>query len=144
MQVAVALWKLRAPSTPIPHTKSHHPLFSLPTNKSRKYTNQVFFSPVTPSRITTNDILKSPQVRFLIVWSYFNYFTVEHPAVRNFMRFQFSAKHMRWGIFCENSQLVEAVGCFCGGAVSWMLDRILYASLPNNLFLLSHPWFTPT
>ena len=88
MQVAVALSKLRAPSTPLPHTKSHHPLFSLPTNKSRRYTNQVFFSPVTPSRITTNDILKSPQVKFLIVWSYFKYFTVDQPPVRNSMHFQ--------------------------------------------------------
>ena len=45
-------------------------------------------------------------------------------------------------LYSENSQLVEAVGCFCRGAPSWMLGRILNATLHNNLFLLSHPLFT--
>ena len=39
----------------------------LPSNKSRRYTTLVFFNPVTPSRITTSGISKSPEVRFLIV-----------------------------------------------------------------------------
>ena len=29
------------------------------------------------------------------------------------------------GPFCRNSQLVKAVGCFRGGAVSLMFDRML-------------------
>ena len=48
-------------------TKSHHLFSSLPTNKFRRCTNQIFFSLVTHSRITPSDISKSPQVRFFIV-----------------------------------------------------------------------------
>ena len=124
-----------------------HPFSPLPPNKSRRYTNQVFFNLVTPSLITTSDIFKSPQVRFLIVWSILNYFTVHQPAVKNSMLFKSTdipiystsnrrhiwnpAMHLRWGLFCENSQFVEAVGCFREGAPSWMLDRILNATLPK-------------
>ena len=49
------------------HTESHYPIFSLITNKSRRYTNLVFFNLDTPSWTTTSDISKWPQVRFLIV-----------------------------------------------------------------------------
>ena len=49
-----------------PHTHEiTPPLLLLPPNKSRRYKNLVFCSPVTPSPITTSRISKSPQVRFL-------------------------------------------------------------------------------
>ena len=48
------------------------------------------------------------------------------------------------GLFLEMYQPVEAVVYFYGGASSQMLDRILNAILPNNLFPLVHPWFTLT
>ena len=35
--------------------------------------------------------------------------------------------------FCGNSQCPKAVGCFPGGAPSWMFGRILNATLPNNV-----------
>ena len=38
------------------------------------------------------------------------------------------------GVFCGNSQCLKAVGCFHGGAPSWMFGRNLNATLPNNLF----------
>ena len=36
------------------------------------------------------------------------------------------------GPFCRNSQRVKAVGCFCGGAVSMMFDKILNATLSEE------------
>ena len=122
-------------------------------NKSGRYTNSV-----------TSDISKSLRVRFHIVWSRLNYFPVHQPAVRNPMHFHSThtphlqhlhslqvwiwnpAKHLPniFCLFCENSQRVEAVGYFHRGAPSWMLVRIINATLPNNLFPLGHPWFTPT
>ena len=36
------------------------------------------------------------------------------------------------GPFCGNSQRVKAVGCFRGGAVSLMFDRILNATLSEE------------
>ena len=47
-------------------------------------------------------------------------------------------KHHWWGLFWKYSQPVEAVGYFRGEAPSWILDRILIATLPNNLFRLVH------
>ena len=66
------------------HIKSHHPSSPLPPNKSRRYTNPVFFNSVTPSWITTSGISKLPQVRFFIVWSRLHYFT----ATTNSMHLQ--------------------------------------------------------
>ena len=63
-------------------------LLPLPPSKSRRYTIVVFFNPVTPSRITISDICKSPQVRFLIVWSGHIYFPLSRPSVTNFMQLQ--------------------------------------------------------
>ena len=121
------------------HTKSLHLSSPLPLNMSRWYTYQVFFNPVTPSRIITSDIFKSPQVRFIIVWSSLNYFSVQQSMVTNYMHF-----HSTHIPHYSTPSWIEAVGCFCGGAPPWMLDRILNATLTNNLLLLSHPWFTPT
>ena len=136
-----------------PHTKLHYLFSPLSLNASRRNTNQVFFHLVAPSRITTSDIYKSLQVKFLIVWSSLNYFTVHQSTVTNSMhKFQFtyiphlqhfqSRVHLESsqasvvGLFVfENSQLVETVGCFRAGSPSWILDRILNATLPNNLFL---------
>ena len=53
--------------TSFTHTKSHCLFSPLPLNKSKRYTTQVFFNPVTPSQITTGRILKSPEVKSLIV-----------------------------------------------------------------------------
>ena len=36
------------------------------------------------------------------------------------------------GPFCGNSQRVKAVGCFHGGAVSLMFDKILNATLSEE------------
>ena len=36
------------------------------------------------------------------------------------------------GPFCGNSQRVKAVGCFRGGAVSLMFDKILNATLSEE------------
>ena len=58
-----------------------------------------------------------------------------HPTFRNLESSQTSAVRP----FCKYSQSVEAVGYFRGGAPSWILDRILNATLPNNLFPLVHP-----
>ena len=41
---------------------------------------KIFFNLVTPSRITTNGVPKSPEVRFLTVWSSINHFLV-HPKL---------------------------------------------------------------
>ena len=35
-------------------------------------------------------------------------------------------------LYCGNSQRIKAVGYFCRRAPSWMFDRILNATLPNN------------
>ena len=43
------------------------PLLSLPPNKSKRWTDPLFFSSVTLSRITTSDISKSPNARFCII-----------------------------------------------------------------------------
>ena len=34
--------------------------------------------------------------------------------------------------FCGNSQRVKVIGCFHGGAVSLMFDKILNATLPEE------------
>ena len=36
------------------------------------------------------------------------------------------------GLFCRNSQRVKTIGCFRGGAVSLMFDRILNATLSEE------------
>ena len=46
------------------------------------------------------------------------------------------------GRVCKYSQPVEAVDYFRRGAPSWMLDKIIKATLPNKLFSLAHPWPT--
>ena len=42
-------------------------------------------------------------------------------------------KHLRWGLFWEDGQRVEADAYFRGRVLSWMFDRILNATQPNNL-----------
>ena len=49
---------------------------------SRRYIKLVFLNPVTPSGIVTSLISKSQKVRFTIVWSRLNYFTVHSPGLR--------------------------------------------------------------
>ena len=120
-------------------TKSHHPSSPLP-RKSRRYTQPVFFNQVTPSRITTSRISKSPQVRFFIVWSIpcDNKFhtlavhlhsTLTAPPIRG----TFGVR--RTSVvepFCRNSQPVKASGFFPRGAPSWMFDRSLNATRRNS------------
>ena len=53
------------------------------------------------------------------------------------------AKHLQRDPFCKYSQPVKTVGYFHREAPSWILEKILNTTLPNNLFPLVHPWFTP-
>ena len=63
----------------------HLDTFYLPQNRSKRYMNPVLFNPATPSRITTSDIPKLPQIRFLTILSITNYFPVYQPADTNSM-----------------------------------------------------------
>ena len=117
----------------------NHTTLSLPfpRNKSRRYTNLIFFIPVTPSRIISSGVSKSPQIRFLIIWSSLNYFTVHPPSATNSIHLQsihiLQSQHLQseayWG--SVRTSVVEL--CFRRRAPSWMFDRILNATLPNNL-----------
>ena len=132
-----------------PHIETHTtPSPSLPPNKSRRYTNPFFFSPITSSLIITSGISKSPQVRFLIVWSSLNWFTVHQPATTDSVHLQStSISHLQYlqseahlessrtsavELFWGNSQCVKTIGCFCRKSPSVMFDRILNATRPNN------------
>ena len=152
------------PPPPLPsthtytHIKSHHPFSPLPPNKSNRYTNQVFFNPVTPNQITMSDISTSkiyyslikPQLLHCTQACGYKFHALPvhlHPiftAPPIGGAFGVQPSICGGAFFCENSQLVKTVGCFREGTPSWMLDRILNATLPNNLSPLSHPWFTPT
>ena len=48
------------------HTKPHCPFSPLPSNRSERRTTLLLFPLVTPSRLTTSGIPKSPEVRLLI------------------------------------------------------------------------------
>ena len=66
---------LAASSQSTPHAVTHpNPATRclIPANKSRKHKSQVFFNPVTPSRITTSKISQPPQVRSYAFWSSLN------------------------------------------------------------------------
>ena len=144
-----------------PHTKPTTAFSTFPQTTTRRYTNLVFFNLVTPSRITASDISISPKVRFLIVCSSLNYFPVRQTAVTNSIHFQSTctpppspplalpiystynrgyiwnpAKHLQWGLFFKYSEPVEAVAYFQGETPSLILDSILNATLPDNLFPL--------
>ena len=106
------------------------------------------FNPFTPIPINTRGVSKSPQVRFFKVWLSLNCFPVHQPVATNSMHLQSSStphlQHLQsevhlkssWtstvDLFCRNSQCVKVVGCFCRWAPSWMFDRILNATWPNN------------
>ena len=69
------------------------PLPPLPSNKSRTYSIVFFFfNLVTPTRITISGICKSPQIRFLIVWSSHIYFPLSQSSVTNSMQLQPTCK----------------------------------------------------
>ena len=134
------------------HNKSHCPFYPLPSNKSKRYTTLVFFNLVTPSRITTSRIPKSPEVRFRIVWSNRNKLLVHQPAATNSMHLQptqtpiySTSSRMRiwnpvgslWWHFSDRFQIV---GCFLRGAPSLMFDRILNATLSQEK--VSTTWVT--
>ena len=124
------------------HTyKSHCPFYPLPSNKSGRYTTLVLFNLVTPSRLTTSGILKSPEVRFLIAWWSRNHFLAHQPTATSSIHLQCahtphlqhlqsdphleSSRKSVVGLLCGNSHWVNAVGCFRGGALSLMFGGIL-------------------
>ena len=106
----------------------------------------VFFNPLNPSWITTSRILKSTEVRFLIVCSNFDHFLVDQPAAANSMHLQstqtrhlqdlYSNPSSKSGrnsvveLFCGKSERLKLVGCFRRGAPSLMFDE----DLNSNLF----------
>ena len=47
-------------------------------------------------------------------------------------------------LFCGNSQRIKAIGCFPRRAPSWMFDRTLNATLPNNSLHLHQTLVTLT
>ena len=89
-----------------------------------------------------------------------NFFSTHQIAVANSMHFQFTftshLQRLQSGVHLESCQTyltgpfleiylpVEALVYSHGGAPSYMLDSILNATLPNNLFPLVHPWFRLT
>ena len=103
----------------------------------------VFFNPVLilllSSPINTREISKSPQVRFLLVWSSLNYLPVHQPAVTNSMHLQSpstphlqqilseahleSSRTSQWSLIADTVKVLRP---------SWMFNRILNAILPNN------------
>ena len=93
-------------------TKSHCPFSPLPSNKLGRYTTLDFFNPVTPSQITTSGILKSPEVRFLIVWSNLNHFPVQQPAATNSMHLQSTHTPHSQHLQSDLSQSKVCVGAF--------------------------------
>ena len=126
-----------------PHTLNHTTP-SLPfLKKFRRYKRLVFSISVTPSQIIASDISKSPQVRFLLAWLRLNYFPVHQPAVTNSMHLLSTnnpnLQHLQSEAHLDYSQTsarVETVGYFGGRAPSWMFDKTLNATLPNNLLEL--------
>ena len=150
----------------------HYSFSHFPSSKSSRYATLDFSNPATPSRITTSKIPRSPEVRFLIVWSNLYYFFVHQPAAMNSIDYSYGSTHIPHSQhlqsdshlqssqrslvepFCRNSQHVKAVGCFRRGTLSLMFDRILSATLrwrflPPELHrgILTPPsyfsWFTP-
>ena len=137
IQVAVAFWKLRAPPLPTLNYTISSPPF--PSNKSRRYKNQFFFNPVTPtSWITTCDISKSPQVRFLIVWSSLNYLTVHQPEVTNSMYFHPTyiphLQHLQSETHFKSSH-ASAVVTFFAKIVNLLRLLAVFAEVPHRGYL---------
>ena len=96
---------------------------------SRKYTTLVFLNPLTPGRITTSGITKSPEVTFLIVWLNLNHFVVHQLAATNL------AVAVKIHLQSNQPQCVKPVGCFRRGAPSlifdgmWLCLRMLFLSI---------------
>ena len=115
----------------------------LPPNKSRSYTNPVFFNPILILLLHPS----SPKEKISFSLS-LNYFPVHQPAATNSMHLQSTytpnLQHIQSGahlessrtsaieLFCGNSQSIKTVGYFRRRAPSWMFDRILNATLPSN------------
>ena len=62
----------------------------------------------------------------------FLWFTVILLMILKFETFG-PVEHLWWSLFCENIQRVKVVGYFRRRAPTWMFDRILNATLLNNL-----------
>ena len=136
------------------YTPQSTPLFlpPYPPNKSRRCTNPAFFNPVLilllPVQSIQAGFLSHHKKRFILVWSSLIYFPVHQPAATNSMHLQStytphlqhiqSEAHLKSSrtsaveLYCGNSQRIKAVGYFRRRAPSWMFDRILNATLPNN------------
>ena len=135
------------------HTHQNTPLLlSLTPKQVQRCTNPVFFNPVLillrPVQSIQAGFLNHHNKRFFLAWSSLNYFPVQQSAVTNSMYLQSTytphLQHIQWQthlessrksaveLYCGNSQRIKAIGCFRRKAPSWMFDRILNATLPNN------------
>ena len=108
------------------------------------------------AEISRSEILNHKK-RFPLVWSSLIYFSVHQPAATNSMHLQSTCtQHLQhiqsdlllessqtsaMELFCGNSQRIKAIGYFRWRAPSWIFDRILNATLPNN-FLHLHQIFS--
>ena len=92
--------------------------------------NPVFFNPVTASRITTSNISKSPQIRFLIVWSSIYYFPVHQPAVTNSLHLQSAyaphLQHLQSEAHLESSQ-TSVMGPFFSKIFNVLMPLFIFA-----------------
>ena len=77
------------------------------------------FNPFTPSPISTSVISKSPQVRFLFVWSSLIYFPVHQLAATNYMHLHSNytpyLQHIQSEAHLESSRIF-GVELFCGNS----------------------------
>ena len=108
------------------------------------------------AEISRSEILNHKK-RFPLVWSSLIYFSVHQPGATNSMHLQSTCtQHLQhiqsdlllessqtsaMELFCGNSQRIKAIGYFRWRAPSWIFDRILNATLPNN-FLHLHQIFS--
>ena len=128
------------------------PSSPLSPSKSMRYTNPVFFNPVTLIQITASGISKSPQMTFLLVRSSLIYFTVHQSATANSNTFnqryiRSPSHHLQWSLFAEIvnvfKPLVLFAGklhCECLTGFSMQLYSIIYYSTKMALEEALHHW----
>ena len=130
---------LAASSQSTPHAVTHpNPTTPclIPANKSRKHKSQVFFNPVTPSRITTSKILC-----ILIKPQHFRQTTLEvylQPTFTAPLQWEVyleSSGTSAVELFCRNIERLKAAGYLRRRTLSWIFDRTLNTTLPNNLII---------
>ena len=113
----------------------------------RRYTSLVFFNPVLILllRIQSTQawFLNYHKKRGFLLWSSLDYFPVHQPVATNFMRLQSTSTphstsnqrrslQLRWRFFEE----IVDVGHFHRRTPSWIFDRNVIATLPDNFLHL--------